>query len=182
MRWLPPCRVFSWATIRTLPLIPAALAAACAPDPIRYIPATDRAMLQAQDRMSNGGAAGQPISVDEMLQRAKTTDEGKPASTRVVLRFEGDIVQPDAAQRDTLRRFAAAAHSGSLTVISHPGSFDDAGSPVLGQRRAIAVSRELSGVVADVQMRFEPSVPPGVVVVSLGRPAVRAAAPDNPAP
>jgi hypothetical protein len=182
MRWLSRCQVLSQATARTLPWIMTVLAAACSHDPIRYIPETDRAMLQTQDRLSNGGANGQPISVDEMLQRAKTTGAGKAASTRVLIRFDGDTVQPDAAQRDTLRRFAEQAHAGSLTVTSRPGSFDDPGSPVLGQRRAIAVSRELSGVVADVQMRFEPGLPPGVVVVSLGRPAAQAAEPDNPAP
>nr|WP_294517468.1 hypothetical protein [uncultured Rhodopila sp.] len=160
----------------------ALLVAACSHDPIRYIPETDRAMLQAQDRLGTGDRTGQPISVDEMLQRAKSTAENKASPSRVVIRFDGDAVQPDAAQRDTLRRFAEQSHTGSLTVTSHPGSFDDAGSPVLGQRRAIAVSRELSAVVADVQMRFEPEVPPGVVVVSLGRPAPPAVAPDNPAP
>nr|WP_294550158.1 hypothetical protein [uncultured Rhodopila sp.] len=182
MRWLSRRQILSQSTIRTLPWMLAALAAACAHDPIRYIPETDRTMLQAQDRLGNGDGNGQPISVDEMLRRAKTTGESKPPSTRIMIRFDGDTVQPDAAQRDTLRRFAEQAHAGSLTVISHPGNFDDAGSPVLGQRRAIAVSRELSDIVADVQMRFEPAVPPGIVVVSFGRPAVRAVEPDNPAP
>jgi hypothetical protein len=160
----------------------AVLAAACSPDPIRYIPETDRTMLQAQDRLGHGDGNGQPISVDEMLRRAKTTGESNEPPSRVMIRFDGDAVQPDSTQRDTLRHFAEQAHAGSLTVTSHPGSFDDAGSPVLGQRRAIAVSRELSEVVADVQMRFDPGVPAGVVVVSPGRPAARAAEPDNPAP
>lgn len=182
MRRLPHSPVLTHATVRTLAWIMALLAAACSHDPIRYIPETDRAMLQAQDRLGNGDASGQPISVDEMLRRAKTTAESKAPASRVMIRFDGNAVQPDAAQRDTLRRFAEQSHAGSLTVTSRPGSFEDAGSPVLGQRRAIAVSRELSGLVADVQMRFEPGLPPGVVVVSLGRPAARAAEPDNPAP
>jgi hypothetical protein len=182
MRWLCRRQMLSYATVRALPWFLAGLAAACSHDPIRYIPETDRTMLQAQERLGNGDGAGQPISVEEMLRRAKTTGESKAPATRVVIRFDGDTVRPDAAQRDTLRRFAAQAHAGSLTVISHPGNFDDAGSPVLGQRRAIAVSRELSDIVADVQMRFEPGVPPGIVVVSLGRPAARAVEPDTPAP
>jgi len=170
----------------------AVLAAACAHDPIRYIPETDRAMLQAQDRLGNGDAAGQPISVDEMLRQAKATGDkangakatgdSKAPANRVVIRFDGDTVLPDAAQRATLRSFAEQAHAGALTVTSHPGSFDDAGSPVLGQRRAIAVSRELAGIVTDVQMRFEPDVPPGIVEVSLGPPPARAVEPDTPAP
>nr|WP_294508852.1 hypothetical protein [uncultured Rhodopila sp.] len=174
--------VLSFATARLLPWTLAALVVACSHDPIRYIPETDRTMLQAQDRLGTGQGTGGPISVDEMLQRAKASPDSKTAPARLVIRFDGAAVQPDAAQRDTLRRFAEQAHAGSLTVTSHPGSFDEAGSPVLGQRRAIAVSRELSDVVADVQMRFEPDVPPGVVVVSLGRPAARSAEPDNPVP
>lgn len=182
MRRLSHCPVFSPATVRLLAGTLAALAAACSHDPIRYIPETDRAMLQAQDRLGNGDANGRAISVDEMLRRAKSTGDSKAPASRVMIRFDGDAVQPDTAQRDTLRRFAEQAHAASLTVTSRPGSFEDAGSPVLGQRRAIAVSRELSGVVADVQMRFEPGLPPGVVVVSLGRPAARGSGPDNPAP
>jgi hypothetical protein len=178
MRW----PALSYATARIAACTMAVLAAACSHDPIRYIPETDRTMLEAQDRLNGGQGTGEAISVDEMLRRAKSSGDSKAAPSRVVIRFDGDTVQPDAAQRDTLRRFAAQAHTASLTVSSHPGSFDDPGSPVLGQRRAIAVSRELSDVVPDVQVRFEPGLPPGVVVVSQGRPALRDAAPDTPPP
>lgn len=165
MRWL------ARLTLRTMPLL---AMAACSHDPIRYIPEADRNMLQAQARLGNGGDGGNAsISVDEMLRRAKEGDATKPAPTRVVLHFGADAIQPDAAQRDTLRAFAAtagAATAGPPTVVvsSRPGSFDDPGTPVLGPRRAVAVSHELAAMVADVRVKFEPSLPPDVVVVSLG--------------
>jgi hypothetical protein len=154
----------------------AAVLSGCSHDPIRYIPETDRTMLQSQERLGAGQGSGGPISVDQMLRNAKSS-EAKLTDSRVVIRFDGDSVQPDAAQRETLHQFAVRSRAAVVTVTSRPGSFDDAGSPVLGQRRAVAVSRELSGMIADVQVRFEAGLPPGVVVVSLGRPVMHDGAP-----
>ncbi len=181
MRWLARIPVVVSTAVRTVASVVALTVAGCSHDPIRYIPETDRTMLETQDRLGGGLGSGGPISVDEMLRRAKSADNGKGAASRVVIRFDGDAVQPDAAQRDTLRRFAAQVGAGSVTVTSRPGTFDETGT-VLGPRRAIAVSRELSDIIPDVQMRFEAGLPPGVVVVSLGRPVARDAEPENPPP
>jgi hypothetical protein len=86
---------------------------------------------------------------------------------RLLVRFEGAAVTPDAGQRASLRDFAGTSGGRRLVVASRPGGFDDPGAPVLGQRRAVAVARELSALVADVDMRFDPALPPGVVVVTM---------------
>jgi len=182
MRWRARTPVVLYGAPRLYLWAMAVLIASCSHDPIRYIPETDRTTLETQDRLGGGLGSGGPISVDEMLRRAKSSGSRNAAASRVVIRFDGDTVQPDAAQRDTLRRFAAQVGAGSVTVSSRPGTFDDTGSPALGPRRAIAVSRELSDVVPDVQMRFEAGLPPGIVVVSLGHPVVRNAEPENPQP
>jgi len=151
----------------TLPLALAILLAGCTNDPIRYIPPGDRTTLQSQARLgeSDAGAANGAISVDELLRRAKTNEAAPPPPSRILLHFDGATIQPDGAQRATLRDFAERLHA-RLVVSSRPGSFDDPGAPLLGQRRAVAVSRELAPFATDVEMRFVPSLPPGVVMVA----------------
>jgi hypothetical protein len=152
------------------------LVAGCSNDPIRYIPEADRNMLQAQERLGNGDGHGSPITVEQMLRGVKAANAGAGAGAaagaapvnRILLRFDGDSVLPSEDEVDRLHRFALSANASSLTVSSRPGNFDDPGSPVLGQRRAIAVSRELTGLVPDVQLHFDPALPPDVVVVSRG--------------
>lgn len=150
-------------------LMLALLLGGCSHDPIRYIPQTDRAMLQTQERLGDGQSAAGPITVEEMLRRAKASEPAKAASEKVVIRFNGEAVQPDAAQRDQLQRFAISLPNKTVPVVvsSRPGSFDDAGAAVLGQRRALAVSRTLSGLLPDITVRFEEMLPPDIVVVSL---------------
>ena len=161
--------MMSWPARLTLRILPLLAVAGCSHDPILYIPSTDRTMLQAQARLGNADDGGKgPISVDEMLRRAKQGDSGPAAASSVVLHFGGDTVQPDAAQRDTLWRFATKTGAETLVVSSRPGSFSDPATPVLGPRRAVAVSHELSAIVPNVQVRFEAALPPDVVVVSLG--------------
>lgn len=99
----------------------------CSHDAIRYIPETDRTALQVQDRLGgNGsGAPAGKISVEEMLRRARTGDAiTNAAPSRILIKFQGQQVQPDQTQRDTLRRFAADAPGGpgQLTVSSRPGA------------------------------------------------------------
>ena len=103
-----------------------------------------------------------------MLSRIRSDGSGQP--DRLLVRFDGAAIQPDAAQKASLRQFASAAQAAHqpLRVASRPGSFEDAGAPVLGQRRAVAVARELSAVIGDVEMKFDPALPPGVVVVTQG--------------
>ncbi len=87
---------------------------------------------------------------------------------RLLVRFEADAVSPNPSQRAELRQFAQASPGTArrFWVTSRPGSFEDTGTPVLGQRRAVAVARELSSVSPDVELRFDPALPPGVVVVT----------------
>lgn len=139
------------------------LLAACSQDPVRYIPEEDR-RAAAADKAT-------PISVSEMLANARHESLAPAApSGRLLVHFQGDTVTPDPAQRASLWQFAsnASAARQKLLVASRPGNFDDPGSPVLGQRRAVAVARELSAVVKDVEMRFDPALPPDVVVVTQG--------------
>jgi hypothetical protein len=141
------------------------LLAACAQDPIRYIPETER-MVSAAD-------GARPISVEAMLARARAN---APAPTgtintvpgRLLVRFEPDATAPTPSQRAELREFAQTSPGPRrFRVASRPGTFEDAGALVLGQRRAVAVARELSALSPDVEMRFDPALPPGVVVVTL---------------
>ncbi len=146
---------------RALPLC--LVLAACSQDPVRYIPEAERTAAAAE--------VARPISVDEMLARTRNSNAA-PASSistvpgRLLIRFDGAAITPDAGQKASLREFAASTGGRSLMVASRPGSFDDPGTPVLGQRRAVAVARELSSVAQDVEMRFDPALPPGVVVVT----------------
>lgn len=160
-----------------------ALLAACANnDPLSYIPAQDRALLQAQQRLGGDGGGTSPITVDALLNQARvnappgTAPATVAAATdgHVALRYDGDAIQPDAAQREAIHRFATVARDQGLrvTVLSRQDSFADPGVPLLGQRRATAVARELQAVLpdADVDLRFEPSAPAGVVLLSGRRP------------
>ena len=109
-----------------------------------------------------------------MLARARNNAPGATAVPgRLLVRFEADTVTPSPTQRAELRQFATTEPGSAPTgtarkfwVASRPGSFEDGGTPVLGQRRAVAVARELSAVSPDVELRFDPALPPGVVVVT----------------
>lgn len=150
---------------------------ACQNDPIRYIPPEDRTLLQTQARLDASPGEGKGITVQEMLQRAKTNAAGPVPSSRVLVRFLGGAVEPDAAGQEQLRAFAAQLPAPGLPVVvsSRPGDFTDPAAPVLGQRRAVAVSRLLAGRVGNVQLRFDAALPPDVVVVRAGLPGEVAA-------
>lgn len=135
------------------------LLAACSPDPVKYIPEADR--------RDPGPNPGTPITVDQLLARARLADPAA-ASARLVVRFDGAVLTLTEAQRAELRQFAVGAPTRKLQVSSRPGAFNDPGAPVLGQRRAIAVARELTAAGGDVDMRFDTALPPGVVVVTQG--------------
>ena len=134
------------------------LLAACSPDPVKYIPEADRRDL--------GPNPGTPITVDQLLARARLAEPN--AASRMVVRFDGAVLTLTEAQRAELRKFAGGVAARKLLVSSRPGAFDDPGAPVAGQRRAIAVSRELTTAGGDVEMRFDQALPPGVVVVTQG--------------
>ncbi len=142
--------------------------AACEHEPLEYIPPADRALLQAQARMGDGGGTQGPVSVEDMLRRARAApDSAVPA--KLVLQFSRDAVTLDDAQKQSLAQFAAAAKEKSVTVQSRRGGFD--GSAALaGQRRAMAVARELTGHVAAIELRFAPDTPDDVVVVGAASP------------
>jgi hypothetical protein len=123
-------------------------------------------MLQAEARLGEGKASGPkgPISVAELVARASGGSAGQGGTT--VLRFEPGTVQPDLAQRETIHQFAQAQPGAtSATVASRPGNFTDG---LIGQRRAVAVSRELANYIPDVAVQFNPQLPEGVVVLSRG--------------
>ena len=157
---------------RLLAFAAAALLAACNSDPLNYIPAQDRSLLQAQHRLGeDAGASASPISVEALLSQARSNGAGGTADGEVTLRYQGAAVQPDDAQRAVIRRFAAEARDKGrrVTVVSRQDSFDDAAAPLLGQRRGTAVARELQTIVPEVDLRFDPGAAAGVVVLSGGR-------------
>jgi len=156
-------------------LVPVLTLAACSPEPIEYIPPSDRALLQAQARLGDApGASSAPISVDEMLSRARTAQPPQPPAPPLRLQFTGDAVQPDDQQKQSLARFAAAAHGHTVTVVSRRGGFDDP-TALLGQRRALAVAHVLEGSIADVELRFDAAAPGDTVLVSVATPEPEAA-------
>lgn len=145
-RWTP--------TLLLLPL------AACGSDPMRYIPAGDRAVLQAEARL--GAAQAQPegrLSVAEMLARARGSDGAEGALT---LRFAGAEVQPDAAMRARLAGFAAANRGRAVVVTGGRGD-----PALLGERRAVAVARALEAEFPGVELRFA-DAPPDAVQIATG--------------
>jgi len=160
--------------------------AACAHEPMDYIPPTDRALLQAQSRLGDSGASAGPMSVDRMLRQARNAPDGNATDgrtpgnagdpTRLLLHFTAQSVQLDDTQKAALDQFATAVSGKPVMVTSRPGNFADSAA-LLGQRRAVAVARQLQSSVADVQLRFLPDTPPDVVVVSAG-----AASAGSPAP
>lgn len=143
--------------MRRVLLLPLLLAA-CTDDPLRRIPATDRALLQAEARLGGAGAA-QPegrTSVADILARAR--GEGA-ADGALVLTFPGEAVQPDSTQRAQLDAFAA--RGGRLVVIGGRGH-----PAMLGERRAVAVARALEDQRPDVELRFASGAPPDQVRIA----------------
>ncbi len=142
-------------------ILPLLLLAACSEDPMRRIPPTDRALLEAEARL--GGASGQPggrTTVADILARARgdTADGGA-----LVLRFAGDAVQPDAGQRARLAAFAAQNRNAPVVVTGGRGD-----PALLGERRAVAVARALEGEVPGVVLRFASGAPADVVQIASG--------------
>ena len=147
---------------RALALLPLALLAACTDDPLRRIPPTDRALLQAEARL--GGPGAQPAgdgrtSVAEILARAR--GEGGGAERGLTLRFLGGTVQPDQAQRAQLAAFAARGGGGRVVVTGGRGD-----PALLGERRAVAVARALEAEVPGVELRFATGQPSDQVQIA----------------
>lgn len=157
---------------------------ACAHEPLEYIPANDRAMLQAQARLGldSGEHRSEGVSVKEMLMRARGTDGGAPgvdaddAQARrpgdgvggTKLEFADGQLQPTDAQRQQLLRMASAVSgAGGATVVTHPEGLQGA-SPLLGERRAMTVAHILEASVPKVDVRFDPDMPAGEVIVVAG--------------
>ena len=144
--------------------------AGCTPAPIDYIPAQERAMLQSQGHA--GGAGGRPISVDQMLQRARTPEQSQAEVSQLLIHFENGAVMPDDAQKQSIDHFAAAAQGETVTVVGQKGEVSGPYA-LLGQRRAVAVARLLSVRIADVQVRFQADQSPDSVAITtdaVGRP------------
>lgn len=143
-------------------------------DALRYIPATDRALLQAEARLGAGaGGAPQRMSVEALLAQARGGTEAAAApapasgqSLALTLRFAPGAVQPDAAQRAAVARFAAAAQGAArLQVSARPGP-EQGPELLLGQRRAVAVARLLEDAAPEVALRFDAAVPADAVLLA----------------
>jgi len=140
---------------------------ACAHEPMDYIPPSDRTLLQAQARMGDGSVAGQPISVQDMLQRARGHADSVADGRRLVVQFSGDAATLDDAQRQSLAKYAAAAGGAPVTVTGQRAGFTG-NAALLGQRRAVAVARLLSETLPVVDVRFVADLPDNIVVVAPG--------------
>ena len=154
--------------MRRLTLVLPLLVAACTDDPLRRIPPTDRALLEAEARLGSTGQPGGRTSIEEMLARAR--GEGAPAGTAaaprdgaLVLRFDGQAVQPEPPQLAQLYAFAARAGGGRLVVTGGRGD-----PAMLGERRAIAVARALEALGPPVELRFASGAPPDAVQIASG--------------
>lgn len=124
------------------------LAIGCASgDPLRDIPAADRAMLQAEARLA--APTERRSTVAAMLERARG-----PGAAPLLLRFQGDTTQPDPAQREAILRFAAAT-SGTQRLVVTSRREPEAGVTMLGPRRAIAVARVLEAEGREAEIRFD---------------------------
>ena len=161
-------------------LLPPLLAVACAQsDPMRYIPQGERNLLQAEARLGDTPgrtATGGRISVDELLARARTAEAGAGArqAEPLVLRFTPGAVQPDAAQREAIERFAARAAGAPRVVVVGRRAATLAGpEALLGQRRAVAVARLLEPSLPEVETRFEPGVAADEILLVAGGGAPR---------
>ncbi len=140
--------------------------AACAHEPMDYIPPSDRTLLQAQARMGEGNNGQPPISVDQMLRQARGQATGPADPQRLVVQFSGDAVTLTDDQRQALDRFAAKAGAATVVVSGRRGSFAD-NAALLAQRRTVAVAHSLSAL-PNVEVRFVPDLPDSLVVVGTG--------------
>jgi hypothetical protein len=162
------------ARLLTIPLV--VLLAACGDNAMRYIPPSDRALLEAEARLGRGAPADAEgrTTVADILARARGQAASGPAAGpgALVLRFEGDQVQPDAAQRERLRAYAAANRGARLVVTGGRGD-----PAMLGERRAVAVARLLEPDIPEVQLRFASGA--GADVVQIASDAGTSLAPDG---
>lgn len=156
--------------MRRLVLLLPLLAAACADDPIRRIPPTDRALLEAEARLGGAGQPGGRTSIEEMLARARgeaaadgTATAAPARDGALVLRFQGQAVQPEPPQLAQLYAFAARAGGGRLVVTGGRGD-----PALLGERRAIAVARALEALGPPVELRFASGASPDAVQIASG--------------
>ena len=156
-----------------LPVLVLAALAGCSSDPMRFIPANERMMLQAEARMNESrgqggtaaGTGGNKLSVQSMLDQQRGAT---PSQDRLVLRFATDVVQPDAAQRADISQIAErGASAGGMTVLARPLGAGSSGA-MLDQRRAVAVSRLIEPSVPGVAVKFDSSVPADSLIVIVG--------------
>jgi hypothetical protein len=149
---------------RILPLAVLAVLAGCSDDPMRRIPPTDRALLEAEARLGTGGGQGAAtgrMSVEDILARARGEAQGGAGLT---LRFADGAVQPDPAQRAQLAAFAARNRGGAILVTGGRGD-----PAMLGERRAVAVARALEDAAPQVELRFASGTPPDLVQIASTR-------------
>ena len=144
-------------------LLPMLALAACSPEPIEYIPPHDRTLLQAEARMGGAGGGTSAISVEQMLQRARTRPDSGVMASRLMLQFSGEAVALDEAQKQSLAQFANGAQGRPVTVLGRRAN----SASMLSQRRAVAVARVLSASLPAVDVKFSPDVPPDAIIVSL---------------
>jgi hypothetical protein len=145
--------------------------AACAHQPLEYIPAGDRVMLEAQARLTADSSASQTpaggaVSVQQMLEQARS--KGAPAGSlaRVKLSFGASQTTLDGAMQSQIGQVAGAAQrAGSATVIT----LKDEGGGFTGTRRALSAATALRPSVGEnVDVRYDPSLAAGEVIVVAG--------------
>jgi hypothetical protein len=169
---------FSSAIFRAAVFCPLVMAAGCAHQPMDYMPQNEKDALGAQAHLGlDGGGQGAGAGhtdVAGMLAaiRARDGDQaGLPAfSGATVLIFRGSDVQPDESQRMEIRQAAAGLH-GPVEVSGHS---DGVGGdhPLLGERRVLAVAKDIIPAAGAVTVRFDQSIPDGTVrIAPRGAPA-----------
>lgn len=124
----------------------------------------------ATRRLDDNDGFGTPAPA--LVHAMPREDEG----IGLILRFTDRAVTLEAAAKVELQRFAAMAKGKLVSVTSRAGGFN-AGAALLGQRRALAVARDLAPVAADVEMRFSDEAPEDGVLLSIASPLRLSAAP-----
>lgn len=154
------------------------LPAACAHQPLDYIPGTDRAMLQAQARLgadpaqTASGGSGGAIGVDALLAQAREKAANDKANSgisadaqRLTLHFAPGQSRPDDAAQRSLADFASSHPGASLRVITRKSPPAEDAS-LLAMRRAVAVAQILQSFTQNVVIALSVTTDADTIIVT----------------